>query len=433
MLLFSTIVFFSDATEYVTINDGNWSDPTIWSTDGGSTNCGCTPSSPTGGDNITINHDVTSTLHLTLTSGSVFTVNSSGTYQGGFNLTVLGGSTAQIYGQSQFSKLVNGQNSGNNGGFINIYNTIVEVTNQIRLNDGTVTVEGFLYMPTGNFNVAPNAVFNTVSGAKLELFGGNITNEGTIDICSTCCLTTLGNWSNELTGTVNGSGSATSTGGNMTNLGTFSPSITWCSNGFDVGMPSPENCSTSTSTCGVVSLPVELVSFEGNNMGDYNLLTWATASEKGCRNFTMTYSTDGYDWVPIGSVNCMGTTTEMTYYEFLDHDNKPSVAYYRLEQTDFDGSISYSKPISITSLNAESIKIYPNPVTSGTAVYFTGTQKGGSLNIYGPTGTLINQTYIEQGSGSTTSIETSSLVQGVYLVEYTNPSTGVLRTKFVVQ
>lgn len=433
LLLACLFSFGAFAVKYTTINSGSWNDPTIWSLDGGSTPCGCVPSTSVSADSVTINHDVTLTSHLTIDNNAQLTVNGSGSLTGTtYRLTVLGNAQADLYGPCTFVRLTNGAASGNNGGTINIHNAIVQLLGPVRLYDGTTTVEGFLYLTTGNFQVYPNATFNTLSGAKLELFGGNITNEGALSICADCCVTTTGNWTNEATGTVSGSGSATTTLGNMNNFGSFSSTITWCSVGFDTGMPSTEDCSTSTTTCGAVMLPVELVAFEGTSMRDHNLLSWVTATEKDCQQFTVTVSTDGNYWTPIGSVDCNGTTTSTSYYQYHDYDYAEGVSYYRLEQMDVDGSIYYSNPISISRAQSATIKCYPNPATMGSTVFITGTDGAGELSVFGPTGTAVYSALINQPTGGSAAIETGSLRSGVYLVEYTN-SSGVQRAKFVVQ
>ena len=397
------------------------------------TNCGCVPHTPTNGDNININHTVNGTNHLTVSNGSVFTVGIYGKYNGvTFDMSVLSGASLELTGHCKSNRLFHGT-GGALGGTINIYYSIVEVNGRVDLSTGTTTLEGYLYLPVGNFTVEPNATFITTSSAKLELFAGNIENKGNIEICEDCCVTTTGNWRNHASSVVTGSGSATSSAGNMRNSGSFSNSISWCSAGSDSGMPGFEDCASSNTTCGAIMLPVELIDFRGAPMLGFNKLTWSTATENGCRNFTITYSTDGLYWETIGTVTCSGNSTEMMHYSFDDYEHTSGVSYYRLEQVDYNGDITYSNLISVTQEDKKDLLVYPNPVKSGNELNITGTSDGGTLNIFGPTGSLINQTNIKSVTGSTTTINTSNLTPGVYLVVFTTPSSGVARSKFVVQ
>ncbi|NIQ16125.1 MAG: hypothetical protein GTO02_17555, partial [Candidatus Dadabacteria bacterium] len=262
--------------------NGNYNDPLIWSTDGGVTSCLCLPPAPFNtNDTMVINHNITMTQHLGFGGpNTTLIVNASGSLYGPtFNISAWFWCDLYLYGPCTFQRINCGSVSGSWAN-INIY-SVVEVTAQVRVNAGTLTIDGgYLYLTSGNFNVYPPGNLITSNCAKLELFGGNITNEGYIYICQCCCLTTTGNWSNEITGIVEGNGSATTTGGNMSNYNIFSIDITWCSAGFDIGMPGVEDCTTSNATCGLIMLPVDLIGFKVTNINNQNLISWVTVSEE---------------------------------------------------------------------------------------------------------------------------------------------------------
>ncbi len=96
-------------------------------------------------------------------------------------------------------------------------------------------------------------------------------------------------------------------------------------------------------------LPVELLSFYAEAMVDGNRLHWKTESEMNNDYFTVEHSKDAQNWRVIGNVNGAGTTDDMQKYA-LDHDNVDGgVNYYKLYQTDMDGSVSNVKIISINN------------------------------------------------------------------------------------
>lgn len=96
-----------------------------------------------------------------------------------------------------------------------------------------------------------------------------------------------------------------------------------------------------------IPLPVALLSFEGKNEGDKNKLKWVTASEHNNDYFTLEKSVDGKAFLEIGKIAGAGTSMQENYYSFNDVDFRNEINYYRLKQTDYDGTTVYTKTISI--------------------------------------------------------------------------------------
>lgn len=91
--------------------------------------------------------------------------------------------------------------------------------------------------------------------------------------------------------------------------------------------------------CNVV-LPIELSWFDGKRVGNENVLSWVTQSEKDNDYFDIEWSTnpDLESWTSIGIVKSMGNSTEKQNYT-LTHEtpSRSKINYYRITQTDFDG------------------------------------------------------------------------------------------------
>lgn len=98
-------------------------------------------------------------------------------------------------------------------------------------------------------------------------------------------------------------------------------------------------------------LPVELTTFTGVSDGNVNHLNWTTASETNCDNFEIEHSADGIHFENIGSEQGSGNSTTTITYSFDDENPFTGTTYYRLKQTDFDGSYEYSTIISISNMN----------------------------------------------------------------------------------
>jgi hypothetical protein len=96
-------------------------------------------------------------------------------------------------------------------------------------------------------------------------------------------------------------------------------------------------------------LPIELMHFGGKNLREVNQLEWITASEKANNYFTLDRSINGVDWEKVAMVKSAGTTQNKQNYSFDDRGYiKGEINYYRLSQTDTDGTHAYvGKIISI--------------------------------------------------------------------------------------
>lgn len=96
-------------------------------------------------------------------------------------------------------------------------------------------------------------------------------------------------------------------------------------------------------------LPIELISFDGSNQSDYNLLTWSSASEHNNDYYLLERSTDGINWSVITNQKGAGNSTSQIDYSFRDFTYESGINYYRLSQIDFDGKSEMFKTIAINN------------------------------------------------------------------------------------
>jgi hypothetical protein len=127
----------------------------------------------------------------------------------------------------------------------------------------------------------------------------------------------------------------------------------------------------SSSTCAVV-LPVEWLSFTGEQQENSIVLNWQTARERGNLGYGVERSADGASWQPIGFVPAQNTDNVQSYIfrdeKVLDECPAGCKWYYRLRQTDLDGGEELSKIISVKTAGAagsSGIRVFPNPVSNG--------------------------------------------------------------------
>jgi hypothetical protein len=86
---------------------------------------------------------------------------------------------------------------------------------------------------------------------------------------------------------------------------------------------------------------------ESRIKGTYVQLNWSTASENNNHLFNVQRSADGITWETISTIVGAGNSTQTMYYTEIDENPLQTIAYYRLQQVDFDGVYSYSPIIAI--------------------------------------------------------------------------------------
>jgi hypothetical protein len=102
----------------------------------------------------------------------------------------------------------------------------------------------------------------------------------------------------------------------------------------------------NTATCTV--LPINILSFTGENKGTATLLNWKINNEATARYFEMEKSIDGLQFVSIGKIDAANITS----YSMLDTKPTKGNNYYRLKVTDNNASFTYSNIIKIWQENA---------------------------------------------------------------------------------
>lgn len=113
--------------------------------------------------------------------------------------------------------------------------------------------------------------------------------------------------------------------------------------------------------CGSIVLPIELTSFTAIcNQSDVHL-QWSTSSETNNDYFTIEKSINGSNWSVIGYVNGGGNANTEHDYSFIDNTPYANTYYFRLSQTNFDGSTNIESIISVECETTVPIIIYANP------------------------------------------------------------------------
>lgn len=170
------------------------------------------------------------------------------------------------------------------------------------------------------------------------------------------------------------------------------------------------------------ALPVVLIQFSGEKVDEDNLLTWKTATEHNNDYFTLERSTDGFIFEAIATTAAAGNSTTEKLYSQFDIDPFRGVNYYRLKQTDINGSFSYSNTISLSRDYMESSvsELFPNPTSADVNFEFNA-QKATEIEVQllDNSGRLVNKYMYHAVAGKNIlSLDLNNVSRGLYTVVF---------------
>ncbi|MGN6637942.1 MAG: T9SS type A sorting domain-containing protein [Mucilaginibacter sp.] len=163
---------------------------------------------------------------------------------------------------------------------------------------------------------------------------------------------------------------------------------------------------------------------------------WTTANEGNYTNFTVQKSTDnGTTFNVIGGLTATGAGN----YSLTDNKPVNGQNIYRLQQQDVNGTITYSKPVSIfftdlgNNIKGNLLSVFPNPVTSSINLAINAPTAGNAsfdIKVINSSGLVVKETTSSQASWQG---NMGYLQPGIYLIRVLNSKTDsvVGETKFI--
>jgi len=188
------------------------------------------------------------------------------------------------------------------------------------------------------------------------------------------------------------------------------------------------------------NLPIQLLDFKAELNEDGGVdLGWTTASEVNNEYFSIERSTDGIDFETVLERDGAGNSNQHLEYAAIDENPLAGTSYYRLKQTDYDGSFAYSELRAVNVLKELKFSVKPNPATDRLQITF-GEIAGGSvfvmtpeykakIRIYNIAGKLVYKKKFDD-TFYKFNIDVSNFDEGMYLVNLETAGQ-VYKTKFV--
>lgn len=174
------------------------------------------------------------------------------------------------------------------------------------------------------------------------------------------------------------------------------------------------------------ALPVEWLTFSGEQNNPSIKLNWSTAREKNTKVYIVERrKNEDEDFTEIASVKAKGYSNEVNAYFYTDIEALPEagdMAFYRIKQIDLDGSFSYSNVLVFHRENnistEKQVRLYPNPAASVIHIQ----HQDQPINELTITDVFGKTCFISAPGTKEVSVDISRFNQGIYFIRINNTS-----------
>jgi len=191
--------------------------------------------------------------------------------------------------------------------------------------------------------------------------------------------------------------------------------------GYSYADATTGNAPNGFKTISASTLPVTFQSFFANRQGANIQLTWVTSEEVNNRYYAIEKSTDARSWKDMTIVLGAGTTTLTSRYNYTDKNVTEAVVYYRIRQTDMNGSIHYSSIRTIRNENQSACNIYASSRQAITIDLNSDVKENVTVQVVNMNGQIIKRQNYNQASYRLT-LNIPNLTTGVYAVQVSDGS-----------
>ncbi|MEO5998604.1 MAG: ice-binding family protein [Chitinophagaceae bacterium] len=192
------------------------------------------------------------------------------------------------------------------------------------------------------------------------------------------------------------------------------------------------NAIIPASTCSI--LPLSWLYFSGKSVDKNVVLKWGTAREVNNKLFTIERSSDSRSFETLATI-MVDQKVVNPVYEYSFTDQKPlSVGYYRLSQTDIDGTRDYYKTIQV-KLNVNAGFRAVNYIRANYIyIQASGALPGnGSIELYNIEGRKMSSQKIMLTKEESTYKLEKPLSKGLYLLNINSSGVNLYHGKVMVQ
>jgi hypothetical protein len=152
-------------------------------------------------------------------------------------------------------------------------------------------------------------------------------------------------------------------------------------------------------------LPVKLLDFSAKNDNGKLILQWQTASELNVSHYIIQRSANGQNFENIGQVNSNNLFNTKCNYKFADNLPLQDVSFYRLAMVDKDGTIIFSKTISVAVKDLVSFTVSSIAISSANNIKIrlnSNCKQAIGITLIDVNGRLIYSTSVQLQNGFNT-------------------------------
>lgn len=158
-------------------------------------------------------------------------------------------------------------------------------------------------------------------------------------------------------------------------------------------------------------LPVSWISLSARqNDASQVILDWRV-NERAVSHYQVERSLNARNFVPAGTLVASGDG--IREYTFTDPTPVLQRAYYRIRQTDLDGSYAYSRILTVSEMNDTGLTAFPNPSGGIVTVQIEQSYIGSKLRLINKSGIVLQEITIK---GQTLRLDLGKYAPGVYLL-----------------
>ncbi|MES2618045.1 MAG: T9SS type A sorting domain-containing protein [Bacteroidota bacterium] len=236
-------------------------------------------------------------------------------------------------------------------------------------------------------------------------------------------------FSNNITMSMNSTGTILIKSGGVITGGSSNTKITWNSGSTGVISgpwsgsntqtgPSFANISTLAFVTMITPLPITIIDYTAELQNNKVKIQWSTTSEINTKNFTVQRSVDGIVWSNIATLNAAGNSNTLNTYTYFDAQPKNGQNYYRFIERDLNNNQSVSDILFVnyTSTSRQyTANIYPNPCNAIVNIALEGVESNDVvITVTNSFGQVVST--VTENTFGVYSIDTQNMNEGIYII-----------------
>ncbi|UAY52775.1 T9SS type A sorting domain-containing protein [Ferruginibacter albus] len=159
------------------------------------------------------------------------------------------------------------------------------------------------------------------------------------------------------------------------------------------------------------------------------MINWKTYTEINTSGFEIERSSDGINYIPVGSSQSSGNETTGGTYNYFDASTNNGKNYYRIKIIDKNGNFTYSSVKMIDMDNTISLRLYPNPASNIVTIKAGSNFSNAQIKVLNSAGQMVMQKLVN--GTNIISIPVTGLQSGSYFINVLEENGYKTRLSFI--